>query len=403
MEPFGAAEPVTLTDPDGAVTRVAPWSAWTREQVRRPGGESALVTRLDEGRLWFSSGRQRSPWQHEVHVGPAIVSTPGGRFQATIEVDGGSTVACLAGRTRVVAGLERPLILHADQSAAISSDGQTLVVLDRPRADSLDVEDPLAGIAREPEMRPQHEAASAAVADVSGGKPSDPEGGESNGGDDAGRRRRSPDGGAAGRRWAWLPELAAAAAVLAVLIAAVLVLGNRHSESADRVAGPASTTSAPQRPGSRAPSASTGRNAPETTAGSTAPASTEPPTTSPPATAPPAATVPAEVPQAPTVPPQQSAGFRPAASGASASGRLQGCRRAPDGVHVQVDVRHRGGPASRFQVRVAVGPNGSDVAVAEAVGQTDTLAPASTAAAEVTVPVPAEAAGWCEFLDVTPI
>ena len=39
-KPSGATEPITLTDPDGAVTRVAPWSTWTREQVRAPGGET---------------------------------------------------------------------------------------------------------------------------------------------------------------------------------------------------------------------------------------------------------------------------------------------------------------------------------------------------------------------------
>src|SRR4051794_13149531 len=127
----GATEPITLTDPDGAVTRVAPWSSWTREQVRAPGGEPALVTRLDHGQLWFAAGRRRSPWRHEVHVGPAVVSTPRGRFHATAEPDGGATIACLAGRTRGGGGLREPVLLSADQSAAVSSDGRTLVVIER--------------------------------------------------------------------------------------------------------------------------------------------------------------------------------------------------------------------------------------------------------------------------------
>src|SRR4051794_13328335 len=139
-ESTGASEPITLTDPDGAVTRVAPWSSWTREQVRAPGGEPALVTRLDQGQLWFSAGRRRSPWRHEVHVGPAVVSTPRGRFQAVAEPDGGAPIACLAGRTRVVAGLREPVLLGPDQSAAVSSDGRTLVVMDR--ASGAEITDP---------------------------------------------------------------------------------------------------------------------------------------------------------------------------------------------------------------------------------------------------------------------
>ncbi|MBX3285869.1 MAG: hypothetical protein KF703_11050, partial [Actinobacteria bacterium] len=107
----GATEPITLTDPDGAVTLVAPWSTWTREQMRAPGGEPALVTRLEQGQLWFSAGRRRSPWRHEVHIGPVVVSTPVGRFHVTAEPDGGATVDCLAGRTRVKAGLQEPVIL----------------------------------------------------------------------------------------------------------------------------------------------------------------------------------------------------------------------------------------------------------------------------------------------------
>lgn len=120
-----------MTDPDGAITRVAPWSTWTREQRRAPGGEPALLTRLDDGQLWFSAGSSGSPWRHEVHVGPAVVSTPRGRFHAIAELDGGATIACLAGHTRVAPALREPVLLDADQTVAVSSDGETLVVITR--------------------------------------------------------------------------------------------------------------------------------------------------------------------------------------------------------------------------------------------------------------------------------
>lgn len=132
-DPRAAAstESVLLTDPNGAVTRVAPWSTWTREQRRTPGGEAALITRLDDGQLWFSAGSSSSTWRHEVHVGTAVVTTPSGRFHAIAEADGGATITCLAGRTRVATNLRQPALLEADQMVAVASDGRTLVVMER--------------------------------------------------------------------------------------------------------------------------------------------------------------------------------------------------------------------------------------------------------------------------------
>ena len=66
--PGGATEPITLTDPDGAVTRVAPWSSWTREQVRAPGGEPALVTRLEQGQRLASLLVVELPGFGELHA-----------------------------------------------------------------------------------------------------------------------------------------------------------------------------------------------------------------------------------------------------------------------------------------------------------------------------------------------
>ncbi|HEX2578753.1 MAG TPA: hypothetical protein VHK88_20585, partial [Aquihabitans sp.] len=256
----GATEPITLTDPDGAVTRVAPWSSWTREQVRAPGGEPALVTRLEHGQLWFAAGRTRSPWRHEVHVGPAIVSTPRGRFQATAEADGGATIACLSGRTRVVAGLREPVLLEPDQSAAVSSDGATLVVMDRPSGDER------SGADERPEREAGGDAPSAAAVPAFADSDRDHDldlvladadlelgrtGASADDAEDAGEvaevagggpevpteplPARAPDGPDR-RRLRWVPELVAVAALLGVLVAAVIVFAGSGSDDDTQVA-----------------------------------------------------------------------------------------------------------------------------------------------------------------------
>lgn len=375
--PTGATEPITLTDPDGAVTRVAPWSSWTREQVRAPGGEPALVTRLDQGQLWFSAGRRRSPWRHEVHVGPAVVSTPRGRFHAIAESDGGATVACLAGRTRVVAGLREPVLLGPDQSAAISSDGRTLVVMDRVVAtegdDDVRVVDLTAAEAGEagaaaevPELATVG-AAAGAVASVSGPRfPELPAEG-TDGGDD-GDAEDLPYAGEPGpARLGWIPELMAVAALVGLLVAAVWVFTRDTGDDVGRTK--------PTVPVSDLTPAPTTGRAITTVATTTtaAPSTSAAPTT----TAPPATT-----------------------TGATAVGELTGCRRAAGGVSVTVTVTHRTGPASRFRVAAALA-DASGATFARASADTDVVQPGSSTTASVLVPVTGPVAGSCVLEGVT--
>ena len=362
----GATEPITLTDPDGAVTRVAPWSSWTREQVRAPGGEPALVTRLDQGQLWFAAGRRRSPWHHEVHVGPAVVSTPRGRFHATAEPDGGATIACLAGRTRVVAGLREPVLLGPEQTAAVSSDGRTLVVMERPDVDAEGADQNLV---------------LAAADDLPGDDPVEllP---ESAGGPGPGPVLASVPAGAGppvdppavGRsRWGWLPEVAVVAALIAVLLAAIVVFGKptkRHQEEA----GPRARTTVSTSVSTTAVPATTAR--PVTT--TTAPATT---TSKPPVTT--------------TTRP------RAVASNALAVGELVSCRRADGGVTGSVRVSQKSGPASRFKVTVGLIDAGGGV-FAQGATSSAVLADGAVAVVDVKVPFRGAATGSCELLGVTP-
>ncbi|MEZ5182961.1 MAG: hypothetical protein R2702_13985 [Acidimicrobiales bacterium] len=375
----GATEPITLTDPDGAVTRVAPWSSWTREQVRAPGGEPALVTRLEQGQLWFSAGRRRSPWRHEVHVGPAIVSTPRGRFQAVAESDGGATISCLAGRTRVVAGLREPVLLGPDQSAAVSSDGRTLVVMDRATSgletppDVIDLTD---GALADAEAEVEVEAGALATVGAaeragarSGGgfdEPSVPEPGAAAGPGDADDddvvELRSA-------RLGWIPELLAVAALVTVLVAIVWVFV-AGDDGADQAApAPTPTTVAP-------------------------PATTEATSTT---------EVPVEIGEPATtdaVSTTVATTLPPLAAGASASGELQGCRRADGGVAASVLVTHRGGPASSFDVTASL-VDASGASFAEGTQRSPLLQPGSTQEVEVLVPFEGRAEGSCELVSVT--
>lgn len=380
-KPSGATEPLTLTDPDGAVTRVAPWSSWTREQVRAPGGEPALVTRLDQGQLWFSAGRRRSPWRHEVHVGPAVVSTPRGRFQATAEADGGATVACLAGRTRVVAGLREPVLLGPDQSAAVSADGRTLVVMDRatntPLADDevIDLtdaareQDAIEGGRREAgELAAVGAAGAAATVGAPPTEPADPPAvgadGRSAPVDGDGELGSVPpeemDGSRRPARLGWIPEVLAVAALVAVLVAVVWVFWR---DTGSEVASP------------------------DTTAPITEAPTTEAPTTT-------EATTTTEVPTTTTTeaPP-------PSATGATASGVLTGCSRAEGGVSVSVDVTHQSGPASMFTVSAAlVDAEGTQFASGQA--DTEVIDPSGTTTVDVLVPFVGEVSGACELVGV---
>ncbi len=377
----GATEPITLTDPDGAVTRVAPWSSWTREQVRAPGGEPALVTRLDQGQLWFSAGRRRSPWRHEVHVGPAVVSTPRGRFQAVAEPDGGATIACLAGRTRVVAGLREPVLLGPDQSAAVSSDGRTLVVMDRtsgaeitdPEVIDLTAGDELEGL-EEAEV-----AELAAVGAVEGpavrrGPVAPMPGFDERPPEPASAPEPLPEHDADGDRPArlgWIPELVAVLALVGLLVAGVWVFSRGgDGGSTDLATEPVATL-----PIATAPTSVT----------TAAPVTTEAPTTT----------------ETPTTAVSTTQTSRPpAATGATAIGELQGCRRGEGGVVATVSVSHRSGPPSTFGVSaVLVDPSGAEFARGSA--RTEMIEPGGAGSVDVLVPVEGAVQGSCELLEVT--
>ncbi|MCB0959228.1 MAG: hypothetical protein KDB04_06855 [Acidimicrobiales bacterium] len=358
------------------MTRVAPWSSWTREQVRAPGGEPALVTRLEQGQLWFSAGRRRSPWRHEVHVGPAIVSTPRGRFQAVAESDGGATISCLAGRTRVVAGLREPVLLGPDQSAAVSSDGRTLVVMDRATSgvetppDVIDLTDgaladeeaaveagalAAVGVGERGALRG---AAGGSASGASADEPASPA--TDDGADDLVELRSA--------RLGWIPELLAVVALVTVLVAIVWVF-LAGDDDADQAAAPAPTATTAVPTTSEAP----------TTTGAVEigePATTDAVSTT----------------VATTLP--------PLAAGASASGELRGCRRAEGGVAASVLVTHRGGPASSFDVTAAL-VDSSGASFAEGTERSPLVEPGSTAEVEVLVPFDGRAEGSCELVSVT--
>lgn len=409
------AEPITLTDADGSVTRVAPWSTWTREQVRAPGGEPSLVTRLDQGQLWFAAGRRRSPWRHEVQVGPATVSTPRGRFHVTAEADGGATIACLAGRTRVVAGLREPVVLGPDQTAAVSSDGATLVVMDRSSTDEPVVDGPassepialpdawpadeLAEIdaagrederpdeAEEPavaadgpdapvdqEEGTEEPTAAAASSDVPAegavaAAAADPDAAEATQASElvVARPGAGPDGPHR-RRWTRIPEVIAIAALLAVLVAAVIVFGGGSDDAvvadAPRTTDPVATSTT-ARPST---TASTSTTAAPTTEG---PSTTVATTTTPPALVAPG----------------------------TAQGALDSCRRAPGGVLATVTVTHASGGPGRFVARVGL-VDGAGQVFATGEGRTGTLEPGASAPVEVLVAVAGDVSGACELLGV---
>lgn len=396
--PGDAAEPITLTDPDGAVTRMAPSSSWTREQVRAPGGEPALVTRLDSGQLWFAAGRRRSPWRHEVHVGAAIVTTPQGRFQAIAEPDGGATVVCLAGRTRVVAGPRDPVVLTPEQSAAISVDGATLVVMGRSKpavpADASASAPELAAVTSHDEGPDDAEADVIDLTDTAhlgaAGPPAAPSA------EKIGKVEESTalvalasPAARRSRHWEWLAEVIAVAAVVALLVALAVTFS--RSDPGDDVANPAATTDVTDKRPTATVAATT--TTPVTTtatsvrsATTTATTTTVTPTTTAPA--------PTTTPRATTAPPA-------ATSGSSAAGQLVGCRRSGDAIRATVDVTHRSGIASHFKVTVGLVDRADNV-VSRADARTDLLAPGGRTTIDVTIPSARGGATACELLGVVP-
>lgn len=302
-----------------------------------------MLTRLDEGQLWFSSGASTSTWRHELQVGPAMVTTPRGRFHVIAEGDGGATISCLAGRTRVVTDLREPVLLETDQMVAVSSDGTTLVVMDRELA-----ADPLRPTPTEP--RPV-------------------------------RRHRSR-----------LPEAATVVALVAVLIGVTLVYG-RQLLSVEQTDAPTAFAFGPVAsgaPGVTGPAPDT-EVADEPAAGPDVLIPTQAPGT----TA--ALTVPVTEAPAPEAPAQAAPVTSPRGT---ATGRLVGCRRSSTGVVAVVDLAHRSGQPDRFTVDVAlVDRNGSVYAT----GSSLSPVVGSTAPATVEVAVEADPAtrGACELTGIT--
>lgn len=401
VEPIGegAAEPITLTDADGSVTRVAPWSSWSRSQVRSPGGETALITRLDQGQLWFAAGRSRSPWRHEVHVGPAVVSTPRGRFQVTSEPDGGATIVCLSGRTRVVSGLCEPVVLGPDQTAAVASDGATLVVVDRTRASRSDVRgdrsapEPDAPVG-DPVSDPLRPAAAGAIPLPVSGKgdgsadheaKSDSSATPSSGAGAGGSALvPAPDPGGGERRLPWLAEVMAMVALLAVVVAAVLVFGRGSSDDTDVAEAPVVTTV----------------EATPTTGSSTTSVTSTSVTSSVPTTAAPTTAAPTTLAPPVTAAPTTSAPPAAAAPG-TAEGELVSCRRGEGGVVATVAVSHRSGGPGRFAVMVGL-VDASGAMFAQGSADSGVIDRGSTAPVDVVVPVAPSLSGACELLGVAP-
>ena len=317
-------------------------------------------------------------------MGPAIVSTPRGRFQAVAESDGGATIACLAGRTRVVAGLRQPVLLGPDQSASVSSDGRTLVVMDRVSASS---EDPvvidLTDDAPPDEASTSSPAAlamaeSAAVISSAGAEA--PGVGLRNGSSAGVHEPRAEDADlspgpdavpleAQPARLGWIPELVAVAALVAVLVAGVWIFTS--DKDGDLASPPVATTAAP---------ATTG-----------APTTTDAPTTTEQVEIGESATT--EVVTPSTEPP------RPTASGASAQGELGSCRRADGGVLATIVVTHQGGPASPFVATAAL-LDETGATFAEGSATSDSIAPGGSADVEVLVAFDGPAQGSCELVSV---
>lgn len=346
------------------------------------------MTRLDQGQLWFAAGRARSPWRHEVQVGPATVSTPRGRFHVIAEADGGATVACLSGRTRVVVGLGEPVVLGPDQTASVSGDGATLVVMDRASGEEHDQMEPdHLGDGGEPD--PIDGTAAASASDSTADPIAAPDA-ETTGTDAEAVPVAAAVAGAGGRaggadapvgslphdqpervRLPWLPEVVAVAALLGVLLAAIVVFG-RGSDDGPRSTGPAVATT------TTTVATQTSTSQPGTS--STVP-STTPPTVT---TTPPTVT---------TLPPVVT---RPG----TAEGTLTACRRADGGVNVAVSVALVSGGPSQVWVDVGLVDRSGQL-IARARGRSGVIQPGGTVPVEVLVPADASLQGNCELLGVS--
>jgi len=292
----------------------------------------------------------------------------------TSEPDGGATIVCLAGRTRVVSGLCEPVVLGPDQTAAVASDGATLVVVDRIPVGAVPDRHQAGPASDAPTGDPASGPADAAIpltaSDTAPGETDDVDHG------DEGHRRRLP----------WMAEAMALAALLAVVVAAILVFGPGSADDTDVAEGPAVTavemTSTTDSPATTAPRAST-------TATSTAATST----TAPPDVVPPDTTAPTTAPTTTVAP--------AAAAPGTAQGELVGCRRGEGGVTATISVSHRSGGPGRFAVMVGL-VDASGAMFAEGSADSAVMDRGATAPVDVWVPVEVSRSGACELLGVAP-
>ncbi|MBX3314889.1 MAG: hypothetical protein KF906_11265 [Actinobacteria bacterium] len=348
-------EPITLSDPDGAITRVAPWSTWTREQVRAPGGAPSLVTHLQDGQLWFAAGRAGSPWNHEIRVGDVSVSTPQGRFHVTVAESGGVTVSCLAGRTRIQPKGGEPTVIRENETAAVSSDGTDVVVT------------------KEDVVTDDESAAVAAAAAAPGGAGDGTEGALLP--VHVPRRRGNLVG---------IARVAAVVAIIAVAAAALALLLRDDPGGDGQISAPIET-SPPAEPAtttSDVPSTTEETTTTEESATTEAPSTTDAPSTT----------------QAPpvTVPTVRSS------PDARAVGTLVGCRRSGSGVVATVDVRHTSGGAGRFLVEIGV-VDASGRSIATGRATSGLIADGQVVPVQVEVAAEGIVNGACELVSVDPV
>ena len=280
-------------------------------------------------------------------------------------------------------------MLGPQQTAAVASDGGTLVVLDngdgRVATPGPTAADPLAPAAAATAAA----AASSAVPDeppTDGPGATDPSAADASGAelagaaapvagdggsDDGGSGEEPPaaEGEAPRPRPSRLPELVSVAALLAVLVAGIVVFG-RHSDATDKVDVAAPVSSSTTLVSSTAkPTTTTSTTAPPTT-------TTEPVTTSTSTTSPPNLSNPA-----------------------IASGALASCKRSNGGVVATIKVSLTSGGPGRFKVGVGlVGADGAVFARGEA--KTAMISEGGTAPVDVQVNVPGEIKGACELLGV---
>jgi hypothetical protein len=168
-------------------------------------------------------------------------------------------------------------------------------------------------------------------------------------------------------RLGWIPELVAVLAVIGLLVAGVWVFRGQGSDEPSELADPVTTLPITSEP---------------------APTTTDAPTT----TAAPTTTT--------AVPTTTATSRPPAATGATAVGELQGCRRGDGNVIATVSVSHRSGPPSTFSVSATL-VDDSGTEFARGAARTEVIQPGTTGSVDVPIATQGAASGSCELLEVT--